>query len=202
MPAYFMVFDVESLGLHGPAFAVGFVVVDANGAEVASGKWKYNPDKIAATVESRQWVADNCPWAFDGSDGGVDSAKGLRDGFWNYWSYWKSAGAVLAADVPWPVEANFLSACIADAPEVRAWQGPYPLIDVASVRLAAGLDPLGTEERRVGELPAHDPLADARQSARLLIEALAVMGSGRRKMIWSRYGHRPHAKVKIQSEGA
>jgi hypothetical protein len=81
---------------------------------------------------------------------------------------------MLAADCAWPVEARFLAACVDDQPEQRAWEGPYPLIDIASVRLAAGLDPLATVERLPSEMPAHDPLADARQSARLLIEALKV----------------------------
>lgn len=48
----------------------------------------------------------------------------------------------------------------------------FMVFDVASVRLAAGLDPLASAPRLDGELPAHDPLRDARQSARLLIEAL------------------------------
>jgi hypothetical protein len=38
--------------------------------------------------------------------------------------------------------------------------------------LALGRDPLATNERLPDELPAHNPLCDARQSARLLIEAL------------------------------
>jgi hypothetical protein len=77
--------------------------------------------------------------------------------------------------VPWPVEAHFLSECVADRPQEREWQGPYPLLDVASVRLAAGLDPLATVDRLPSELPAHDPLADSRQSARLLVEALTLV---------------------------
>jgi len=72
------------------------------------------------------------------------------------------------------VEARFLIQCIEDDHYAREWWGPYPLIDVASLRMAAGLDPLGTEERieLLGELPEHDPLADARQSARLLVDAI------------------------------
>jgi hypothetical protein len=38
--------------------------------------------------------------------------------------------------------------------------------------MAVGMDPLGTNERLPNELPIHDPLADACQSARLLIQAL------------------------------
>lgn len=169
---YYMVFDVESMGLHGPAFAVGLVILDAKTRkELACRKWWVNPDNLRATVQNRKWVEEHCPWAHD--LGGLESPKELRDAFWKYWTFWKAHGARLAADVPWPVEANFLSACIADDPIKREWDGPYPLIDIASVRLAAGLDPLATEERiGEGELPAHDPEADARQSARLLLEAL------------------------------
>jgi len=88
--------------------------------------------------------------------------------------YAKDKGAVLAADVPWPVEARFLAQCIDDEPG-RKWDGPYPLIDIASVRLAAGLDPLASVERLAEELPQHDPLCDARQSGRLLVEAIQRM---------------------------
>ena len=38
--------------------------------------------------------------------------------------------------------------------------------------LCAGMDPMATYDRLPAELPRHDPLADARQSARLLVEAL------------------------------
>ena len=34
---YYVSFDVESVGLHGTGFAVGYVVLDKNGNEVESG---------------------------------------------------------------------------------------------------------------------------------------------------------------------
>jgi hypothetical protein len=45
--------------------------------------------------------------------------------------------------------------------------------------LSAGMNPLATYDRTPSELPRHNPLADARQSARLLSEALARMGNDR-----------------------
>lgn len=161
MPDLFMVFDVESIGLHGEGFAVGWVVVDGAGKELeaeARQCWQERADGCAA---GRKWVMDNVPLrhALDS-----ETPATIRTAFWN----------------AWPVEARFLAACVDDKRAAsddgdgpRAWEGPYPLVDVASVLLAKGIDPLAKHERRKDELPEHCPLADARQSARLLIEALA-----------------------------
>jgi hypothetical protein len=171
-PRYYLVFDVESVGLHGDAFAFGLVVIDAvDGREVDSRLVWCDPSNVAQGAPSdRDWVANHIPPFSD--DDRVCGARDLRESFWAIWNHWASDAAWMVADCPWPVEARFLLACVADEPIERMWQGPYPLIDVASVRLAAGLDPLGTDDRHADELPMHNPLADARQSARLLREAL------------------------------
>jgi hypothetical protein len=171
----FMVFDVESIGLHGEGFAVGWVVVDGDtGEEMSQGILACDPHHALPTPgdeDGWKWVIDNIPKNVFALNSCVRPRQ-LRTLFWTQWQFWKGQGARLAADVPWPVEANFLSACIRDYPLVRGWEGPYPLIDVASVRLAAGFDPLANEPR-VGllEEPPHNPQADARHSARQLVEA-------------------------------
>jgi hypothetical protein len=166
----FMVFDVESYGLHGEGFAVGWAVVQCR---PPLRDLELLADGIAVSRAHDplpEWVRENVlphlPLATHATAGK------MRDRFWEVWEYWREQDALLAADVPWPVEARFLAACVDDAPATRAWSGPYPLIDIASVRLAAGLDPLADEARTEFEQPAHNPLADARQSARLLMEAL------------------------------
>jgi hypothetical protein len=184
MTDFFMVFDVESIGLHGEGFAVGWVIVNTAGEELDARFYACPHYKASGEEEGRAWVLENCPpldqfgvnyWPPKFADGGLTTDPvWLRRLFWESWVHWKARGAMLAADCAWPVEARFLAACVDDQPEQRAWEGPYPLIDIASVRLAAGLDPLATVERLPSEMPAHDPLADARQSARLLIEALKV----------------------------
>lgn len=183
-PQLFMVFDVESVGLHGEGFAVGYVVIERD-KEVESGYFHCWPDAARGDADGRAWIAENVVPILEGSGLAQTYSDGLRspdpkqvrNAFWAAWRGWKAKGAILAADCPWPVEARFLIACVEDDPAPRNWSGPYPLIDVASVRLAAGLDPLGAEERLDREKPIHHPLADARQSARLLIEALNVLQS-------------------------
>jgi hypothetical protein len=176
LPSYFMVFDCESVGLHGETFAVGWVVVNPAGEEQDHGQLACDPINASGSKEGREWVAANVPvsiYRYSGNSGPM----WIRDEFWHAWTTWKERGAVLGADCPWPVEARFLIHCVQQDPDVREWGGPYPLIDVASVQLAAGFDPLATVDRLPDELPVHDPLADARQSARLLVEALKILES-------------------------
>lgn len=167
-PPLWLVIDCESIGLHGETFAVGWLLIDRTGDEHASGVIACHPDAATGDAEGRDWVCQNVPRLLYGRR----DPLAVRDAFWHVWTDVRARGAVLAADCPWPVESRFLASCVTDDLPARCWSGPYPVVDVASVRLAAGLDPLGTEPRLPTELPAHDPLADARQSGRLLIEAL------------------------------
>jgi hypothetical protein len=168
----YMVFDVESVGLHGEGFAVGWTIIDTNGTERGHGMSCCEISEAIGDDEGREWVTENVLPTLDLSKGTSPTPKTVRQVFWQEWSYWKKYGAQLVTDCGWPVEANFLSACVADEPDERRWNGPYPLLDLSSVLLAAGKDPNGTFERLPNELPAHNPLCDARQSARVLIETL------------------------------
>ncbi len=160
----FFIFDVESVGLHGEGYAYGFVVVDEYGIELDAGRCSCDPAAAEGDASGRNWIAKNCP------DIPVSepTPKAVRCRFADEWEDWQKHGAVMVADCPWPVESRFLSDCIRDL----QMSGPYPLIDVASVVLASGRDPVATFDRLENELPKHDPLADARQSARIFIESL------------------------------
>ena len=166
----FMVFDVESIGLHGEGFAVGWVVITRAGERLHERWLACDPAMCAGTAEDHVWVRENVPPLEHTSP----TKQHLRNMFWHEWRHWADRGAVLIADCAWPVEANFLSACVRLNHAERQWAGPYPLHDLASVLLATGRDPLLARERVADERPAHHPLNDARQSARLLVEALSA----------------------------
>lgn len=76
------------------------------------------------------------------------------------------------AECQWPVEARFLLECVDDNPAAHNWEGPYPFHEIATLMLAAGMDPMAKYQRGGNELPEHEPLADTRLSVRLLVEAL------------------------------
>lgn len=161
---YRMVIDVESVGLHGEAFAVGYVVTDDTGKRVAEDLIACNPKIARGTASDFEWVKRHVPdMAFT-----AGAPQHVMERFWIVWLDWKERGAEMWADCAWPVEARFLAACVEDGHPARDYQGPYPLHEIATLLLARGLDPLATFQRLPDELPAHNPLADARQSARIL----------------------------------
>lgn len=157
------VFDVESVGLHGEGFAVGYVVIGEDGETLEEGIAVCPAESCLGDNEDMEWVRENVK--AETTHGYV---YGVHHFFWTAWRKWADRKASCWADCLWPVEAKFLSACIADDPVRRVWLGPYPFFDVATLLLAAGQDPLENYPRLANELPAHNPLNDARQSARIL----------------------------------
>lgn len=154
-----IVFDVESNGLHGIGFAVGAVVIDESGSEVASFYAGCDPTTLPIRYDDREWMQANCYPALPPPT--HEMPREVRDAFWVFWQEHR-ADSTLWADCAWPVEARFLLACVEDDPS-RWWDGPYPLHEIAE---HIGMS---THARLPNELPAHNPLNDARQSARLLV---------------------------------
>jgi hypothetical protein len=156
------------------------VVIDAPGRELDASREACPPGEARGPDTGRVWVQDHCPPLPPTRSTPAD----VRRAFWSQWTRWKAAGATLVADCGWPVEARFLAACVDDGrPAVRGggrsvpegprdFAGPYPLHELSSLRLAAGHDLRAKPPRLAGELPEHDPLADARFAARLLAEVL------------------------------
>ena len=189
------VFDVESVGLHGKAFSFGCVVVDGTGASYMEKECGL-PERyggVVATQEDIAWVDANVP---------VRKHTDLRfETMARHFAGALQGARELAAkenktllvwgECIFPVETNFFQQCVASHVPVERkaythfqidtldyWRNyiedarPYPLHEIATVMLLAGMDPLATYERQEDELPKHTPLADARQSARLLLMAL------------------------------
>ena len=174
MPLY-MVFDVESIGLHGEGFAVGFVVVDETGKRIDQGLIACPREWATGNYFDHDWVKSNVTTDVPNEITICElcgSPKDVRVLFWEKWKRWEREGATLWSDCAWPVESRFLIACVEDDMENRRFGGPYPLFEIASLLMAIGLDPTDSFKRKDDEQPAHNPLMDARQSARLLIACL------------------------------
>lgn len=170
-------FDVESLGLYGEGFAVGAVVFE-DGKEVDSMFASCPVDKLDSytsiknddtkcSEETIKWLQANVFPTL--SEPKYQSAKEVREAFWGFYRTWKHAD-VFVADCGAPVEANFLRQCVLDKYQERQWQAPYPLHELGTLLLTVGKDPTAYYNRLENELPAHNPVCDARQSGRLWIE--------------------------------
>lgn len=162
----YLVFDVESIGLHGEGYAVAGGIYGPNGSRRNEFCFACNPNEAQGMGDDRKWVKENIPVIAVTHD----DPRGVRAAFWELWMAHKKDGVWMAADCAWPVEARFLHECVRDSG--GQWDGPYPLVDIGSVLLGAGGDPLMNYPRLPDELPKHDPLADARQSARILWDTL------------------------------
>lgn len=165
-------FDAEANGLHGEAFADGAVLLNPDGtdAEVFCARCPIEGD-----VDP--WVRDNVLPALDGVPVTHKTPAALRAAFWS-WLTERQNASLVVVDCGWPVEAGLLSACVADDP-TRAFKGPYPLHEVATLLLVAGRDSLASYAAEVlspGALARHrkhHPVDDARVSALCARMALA-----------------------------
>lgn len=171
-------FDVESNGLHGEAFAVGGVVWTIGN--------KIPDDTIYFAVpvdDPTDWVKANV--LPDMKPPTHTRAQYMRNAFWD-WLMQNKTDALVCGDVIYPVEARFLIACQNDDIAAREWDAPYPLYDVSSLLLAAGIDP-DSDRVELARIAAkqmnlirfayvkHDPNNDAIASAICAMYALETL---------------------------
>lgn len=173
----FFIFDVESIGIHGEGFAVAGGIYELGQGRVLSSRDEFcfscPTGKAQGNIQNRVWVNDNVPPI----EVTHKNPQEVRDAFWHEWRRASNDGIPMAVECGWPVEARFLNMAVSEFMPNREWEGPYPLHEIASFMLAAGMDPLATWERDPDELPAHHPTGDVRLSARILSQALAQISA-------------------------
>ena len=163
-------FDVESNGLLGQAFAVGAVIVDLHGTLLHEfiGRCPIEGEVAA-------WVKENVLPKLLDVPVKYNSLTSLQNAFWHYLQAHKEK-SIIAADFGYPVEAKFLLECqLADLPS-RKWHAPYPLHEVGTLLLAAGIDPdINREEYAEITGLKHNPLHDAYAAALCTLKALRTI---------------------------
>lgn len=184
----YFVFDVESMGLYGEDFAVAYVVVDRDGTELDAGFFSCPYEEAARVIDVvetehlltgqilRQWGEQtdrDLVWVKQNviphlPEPSHRTRREMHNAFWEAWVRWKERGASAWVDCGYPVESNFLRACVFEDVS-RIGTAPFPLMEIDTARILTGT---GELTRSIEHLPAHDPLNDARHSARILVESI------------------------------
>ncbi len=170
--------DAESLGLYGVSFAVGVSVRDlVHNVEIGTfyaNCGLENADPDVKNHPSYEWLMANVVPHLRGQT--HKTPREVHEAFWAYYRSWAERDDVdlqIVSDCGAPVEAGLFRSCVLNDVADRAFKAPYPLHELATLLLACGEDPIGNGVRKPDELPAHDPLCDARQSGRQWCELYA-----------------------------
>ena len=133
-------FDAETNGLYGKAFAIGAIVTNESGIID-----KYIR-RITIPGEVDGWVEKNVlPHLKDIPVESIINYERMIEEFFNFYSKHREDSTIIA-HMAHPVETGLLRDMIEANLEVRLFQGPYPLIDVAGVLLAKGENPTSVDK--------------------------------------------------------
>jgi hypothetical protein len=121
-------FDIESNGLHGQAFAVAGVVIDAAGQTLDSFIARI---KIEDSVDD--WVKDNVLPVI--ADIGIShgSYTAMCDAFWRWFVAAQEKSDYVVISNGYPVEYRFMADCQDNDLDRRYWEHPFPILELPSL---------------------------------------------------------------------
>lgn len=170
-------FDLETNGLHGKAFAVGAVVMDASGKVL---------DEFTArarlTEKVDDWVKDNVLSAIADMPITHDNYEQLREAFWVWYIQAEPEADYVLVNNGYPVEYRFLLDCQEANLAERYWQHPFPILELSSLLLMTEHSN-NTSKRLLKKTldsdfghKMHHPLEDAKMAVKLAFEAFRIAG--------------------------
>ena len=159
-------FDAETDGLWGQSFAIGAIVYDENGAEIARFVGRL-PDSAV----TNEWVRENVLPTLSGVPVTHESYAELLGDFAKFYLANKE-GADVVVHMGYIVEVKVLRD-MRELDLIGEWDAPYPLFDVSGNLQAAGADPTSVDKfaaehgLSVGEFAGgtHNPLYDSAVAA-------------------------------------
>lgn len=153
--------DAETNGLYGEAFCLAMIVTEECGLL----------DQFVARCPIDHpidpWVRDNVLPAVQGIPETHASYREMLEAGWKFYCRHK-AGANVIAHVAHPVETKVFRDMVEMDLTSRQWEGPFPLLDVATMLRQQMFDPASVDEflrRKCLAVPfdggTHHPLYDA-----------------------------------------
>lgn len=131
------IIDAETDGLYGDFLTVAVLVADKEGQVI---EYFYGGIPSQISQASHPWVLEYV-LPHLGEFEAFEDEHALFERVWTLWTKYRDQVRCYA-DVSHPIESRFFSQMvITDLPQ-RMMEGPFPLIDIASLLLAVGHDPL------------------------------------------------------------
>lgn len=150
--------DVETDGLYGAFLSAALIATDMQGNEIERAYYGIEKSKLKIT---EPWVIENVLPRMGDYEPCENEEELLRKA-WGFWIRYQES-AYAAAYVGYPVESRFLEACVRMNLPENTFKAPFPLLDLSSILLAKGYDPLLDLEELVTEdiaMNKHNPLYD------------------------------------------
>lgn len=153
----YMFVDAETDGLYGQILSIAAIVADENGNEC---EHFYIKQKISLSEIQDEWVREHV-YPILGDAPEYDTEDALLDAFWEF--YVIHPNCFVIADVPYPVECLLFHKCVMKNEMNRKNLAPFPLMDLSSMLLAKGIDPLKNRCELLGKTEMmHNALTDVR----------------------------------------
>lgn len=137
MKSKYVFLDVETDGLYGSFLTAALIAVDEEGNELSRAYYGIKREHMNV---KEAWVIENVlPVLGDYEE--CEDEKQLLQKAWDFWMQYQE-DAYMVCDVAYPVETRFLKACVEMNQAEYMWKAPFPLIDLSSLLMAKGYDPL------------------------------------------------------------
>ena len=134
--------DAETDGLNGSFISVAIIVTDMECKEIERLYCGISKEKLDVKDE---WTIKNV-LPILGQYEEVNNEEELLERVWQSWEKYSNC-AYAIGDVIFPVEARLFQKCIMKNVSERGMQGPFPLLDLASLLYANKIDPLCDREK-------------------------------------------------------
>ncbi len=160
-------FDLETNGLHGPAFAVGAVIMDYDGNVIEEFSARCD---IQGEVD--EWVQQRVIPVIENMPVTHKSYKDLRQAFWDWYVPAEATADYVLVSHGYPVEYRFLLECQQDNIEERYWQHPFPILELSSLLIQLDQKP----QKGISGYTPHHPVDDAKVAAITAFKAFELSG--------------------------
>ena len=166
-------FDLETNGLHGQAFAIGAVLMGADGETINEFTARTN---IEGLIDP--WVEKNVLPAIADVTITHSSYEDMREDFWAWYLENKPKADYVLVNNGYPVEYRFLLDCQEANLDERYWQHPFPILDLTSLLVQHDhKTPIDKTKLTNGEkYSLHHPLHDAKVAALTAFDAFHQSG--------------------------